>query len=1122
MSTKLSFAVVCSVIASVALATGDHSKGYKPDGTNVWIGATSGGSWADETNWRAESSSGYTVKELMQRHCFYDFSSLASGAKVTMDYKGGTIYTDRDLKDAKLSTHVMIYGIRFAGEKGDQWTVEATADANRVLMLNNCPYEVYGGDLLWNVPAYTGNYPYQGIKKLGDGVFRSAAGGNLWESEIRLNEGTYAVTNNAMFMQNFRLNMANGTTFAVEMDYQVAQIKSAKNAPSATTKVTVQSGRKLTIDTGFGQGASDYYGDIEGSNCTLRVQGGARHLLYCGDKTDAFSYAGLLEAYFGEFVFGTDKAPVGVQPEASVEVPGAGRIRFFKDQTLSTLGGTTAGVGGVVFSNSTLTVGTTACATSTVYNGVLEGGAFVKDGADYELTLGGANCYTGATRVKAGTLAVGRPFMRKGLAYKWSFEDASLDRLADSSPCASLPLMARAGGEGGLPNPTTGAYFLPEFVADGICGQALRFPVGSSKYRGAGVKFCGSVAADIKSNTSDQRPCGAGHPFTCSFWMRPMPGQCGVYPNFLGYGSLSTGSVGAGSYNYDGFLFGSVSDGSGRPFNTLGFYVHSDEWSVSGAAGQPGKVVQYCFNQNPSPIYDGKWHHVVGVYDGNLMKLYVDGEKKAEAERGAVSLPSTPTLTLGAYSSEQYKDGNHKYAGDLDEIQVLGVAWTDAEVAAEFAAKKPRPDTSLPAPLAHWTFDKLESDFTFKDVTGGGVDLQVTFTNTTRWAKGSQVTLEAIKYPDDRGSKCAYFPKLNDAHTGARLAFKDGVSLADKFTTGGSFTLVMRYSGALEKRWFYLGTATASASANVNTLYLGDGGCPRQQVWHPGTAGDLWLGDTGHWTGVANAYVGDPCWVSIAVSYDAPSQTIRYYRDGKCVASGVTGQNSSVSGTPRFQLKPEKLLFGGNGNDCWSTLRIDDLRFYDESLSAEQIRRISAAINYSAAGGDAAAEAAATPIPADSPVTVDAGATLAVRSGSAMALASLSGAGTVRVDDGATLSVGSLANFTGTIAGKGGLVLDNLSVPLAKAGAAEPLFAIEAGAGLVLPQTGTIAFTGDGSIYGRRWLVAKQGAYALPADFSGWTVSSPTGAYANTIVFVVKDGDLYLRTRAFGTTILLK
>ena len=61
-------------------------------------------------------------------------------------------------------------------------------------------------------------------------------------------------------------------------------------------------------------------------------------------------------------------------------------------------------------------------------------------------------------------------------------------------------------------------------------------------------------------------------------------------------------------------------------------------------------------------------------------------------------------------------------AGDLDEIQVLGVAWTDAEVAAEFAAKKPRPDTSLPEPLAHWTFDKLESDFTFKDVTVRGND----------------------------------------------------------------------------------------------------------------------------------------------------------------------------------------------------------------------------------------------------------------------------------------------------------------------------------------------------------------------------------------------------------------
>ena len=51
-----------------AFGTGTYNN-HKPDGTNVWIGASTGGSWSNVANWRAESPSGYTVEELFQRHC---------------------------------------------------------------------------------------------------------------------------------------------------------------------------------------------------------------------------------------------------------------------------------------------------------------------------------------------------------------------------------------------------------------------------------------------------------------------------------------------------------------------------------------------------------------------------------------------------------------------------------------------------------------------------------------------------------------------------------------------------------------------------------------------------------------------------------------------------------------------------------------------------------------------------------------------------------------------------------------------------------------------------------------------------------------------------------------------
>ena len=55
------------------------------DGTNVWIGAASGGSWSNPANWRAESRDGYSVEELFARYTVYDLRALAPGAVVEFD-----------------------------------------------------------------------------------------------------------------------------------------------------------------------------------------------------------------------------------------------------------------------------------------------------------------------------------------------------------------------------------------------------------------------------------------------------------------------------------------------------------------------------------------------------------------------------------------------------------------------------------------------------------------------------------------------------------------------------------------------------------------------------------------------------------------------------------------------------------------------------------------------------------------------------------------------------------------------------------------------------------------------------------------------------------------------------
>jgi len=72
-------------------------------------------------------------------------------------------------------------------------------------------------------------------------------------------------------------------------------------------------------------------------------------------------------------------------------------------------------------------------------------------------------------------------------------------------------------------------------------------------------------------------------------------------------------------------------------------------------------------------IYDGKWHHVAGTFDGTLTKLFVDGEDQGEGSSSAGPIdyvgPSGPT-TIGGY----HGSCDLMFAGEIDEVHV----WSQA------------------------------------------------------------------------------------------------------------------------------------------------------------------------------------------------------------------------------------------------------------------------------------------------------------------------------------------------------------------------------------------------------------------------------------------------------------
>jgi hypothetical protein len=96
----------------------------------------------------------------------------------------------------------------------------------------------------------------------------------------------------------------------------------------------------------------------------------------------------------------------------------------------------------------------------------------------------------------------------------------------------------------------------------------------------------------------------------------------------------------------------------------LQFYVHIG-----------GSWISIDYNKDPSD-YGGEWHMLVGVYDGNQMKIYVDGkEVKRGSQTGTID-NSTQSLDIGRQG-----EGNGEYFdGRLSEVRIYNHALTAAEV----------------------------------------------------------------------------------------------------------------------------------------------------------------------------------------------------------------------------------------------------------------------------------------------------------------------------------------------------------------------------------------------------------------------------------------------------------
>jgi len=96
----------------------------------------------------------------------------------------------------------------------------------------------------------------------------------------------------------------------------------------------------------------------------------------------------------------------------------------------------------------------------------------------------------------------------------------------------------------------------------------------------------------------------------------------------------------------------------------------------------------------PQDVWDGAWHHVAGTFDGERLRLYVDGRPVGDPAEAHLRIDYASTAT-GAAFGRYVGTCDLPYSGDLDLVRVFSGA-LPAESIAESAWREVHPGEAMP------------------------------------------------------------------------------------------------------------------------------------------------------------------------------------------------------------------------------------------------------------------------------------------------------------------------------------------------------------------------------------------------------------------------------------------
>jgi len=222
--------------------------------------------------------------------------------------------------------------------------------------------------------------------------------------------------------------------------------------------------------------------------------------------------------------------------------------------------------------------------------------------------------------------------------------------------------------------------------------------------------------------------------------------------------------------------------------------------------------------EGKTDVNDGKWHYIVGVYDGSKKYLYVDGKLDASASASDISVTKDP-VEIGA------NNGGRNFNGLIDEVRIWNVARTATDIVNNMNIVLTGKENGL---VAYYKFDDSSGTWLYDYTKHGNTGKLHNMNNSnwvpSRWGAAPKVNTTEVSNVD--GTTAEVSGRIISEETSPVTAkgvvwgttnnptLQDHLGITDE--GGDTTSFISKLTGLSDTTVYY---ARAYATNNIGTGY---------------------------------------------------------------------------------------------------------------------------------------------------------------------------------------------------------------------------------------------------------------------------------------------------------------